>query len=54
MGLHEYSTNHFFVVDGPSGRFVVHDGIVKTINDEGVSLPDKTSVNAFDSLLQCA
>jgi hypothetical protein len=34
--LHEYQPGFYFVIGGPSGRFVIQKGTVKPINAEGV------------------
>ena len=34
--LHEYQPGFYFVIGGPSGRFVIQSGAVKPINNEGV------------------
>jgi hypothetical protein len=35
--LHEYQSGFYFVLGGPSGRFLVEHGQVRPINDEGVA-----------------
>jgi hypothetical protein len=34
--LHQYSSGHYFVNGGPSGRFSLQRGMVKPINNEGI------------------
>lgn len=52
--LHQYSPGHYYVIGGPSGRFTVQGGTVRSINDEGVKLASPTSENAFYSMVQQA
>jgi len=44
--LHEYTSGHFYVVGGPTGRFRVTDGMVSPMNDEGIQLP-RTALDDF-------
>jgi len=52
--LHEYSPGHYFVVGGPSGRFVVQNGVVSPINDEGIALGKSPTEAAFIAMVQQA
>lgn len=52
--LHEYSTGHYLVIGGPSGRFRVQNGLVSPINSEGVALGASLTEAAFTSRLQQA
>ena len=44
--LHEYQPGFYFVIGGPSGRFVIQKGTVKPINAEGVPYAG-SSLNSF-------
>lgn len=50
--LHEFSPGNYFVVGGPSGRFLIQGEIVKPINNEGVSLPSNLSESTFYTEIQ--
>jgi hypothetical protein len=52
--LHEFNSGYYFVLGGPSGRFLVQGGIVKTVNAEGVSLPSGLSENSFNAQIRNA
>ncbi len=52
--LHQFSPGHYYVIGGPSGRFVVRDGLVQPINDEGVKLSSSTTEEQFDAMVQQA
>lgn len=52
--LHEYSPGHYFVVGGPTGRFVVQNGMVGPINDEGIALGTSPTEAAFAAMVQKA
>lgn len=52
--LHEYSPGYYFVLSGPVGRFVVRNGLVSPINDEGIALDAPLSVAAFITKVQQA
>ena len=51
--LHEYQPGDYFVLGGPSGRFVIQNGAVKPINNEGVSYAGG-SLNSFLTQVQRA
>jgi hypothetical protein len=50
--LHNYAPNRYFVVGGPSGRFVVINEQVRPLNDEGVKLPQALSESSFAAQVQ--
>ena len=52
--LHEFSSGHYYVVGGPSGRFLVQGGNVKPVNDEGVHLPATLTESGFYTQVQNA
>jgi hypothetical protein len=53
--LHEFSPGHFYVVGGPTGRFVVNnDGTVHPINGQGVALATSTTKAQFILQIQQA
>ena len=53
--LHEFSPGHFYVVGGPTGRFVVdNSGTVHAINGEGVAVATSTSKAQFVQEIQQA
>lgn len=47
--LHQYAPGYYFVVGGPSGRFVVRGGAVYPINGEGVQLSGSPTETQFAS-----
>jgi len=52
--LHEYAAGRYFVLGGPTGRFQIGpDGMVRPINDEGVTL-QATSEDAFEKQVESA
>lgn len=50
--LHEFSPGNYYVMGGPSGRFLIRGGIVKPINNEGISLPSNLSESTFYTEIQ--
>lgn len=52
--LHQYSPGHFFVEGGPSGRFVVRNGLVSPISGEGVKLSGSVTEADFIAQIQQA
>lgn len=50
--LHHSDAGQYFVMGGPSGRFVVHDGLVQPVNDEGVRLPAGLTEQQFYTMVQ--
>lgn len=52
--LHEYSPEHYYVIGGPSGRFRLQNGLVSSINDEGVALTAPLTQAEFISRIQQA
>jgi hypothetical protein len=49
--LHEYQPGSYYVIGGPSGRFVIQNGTVQPINDEGVPYTGG-SLNSFFTQVQ--
>jgi hypothetical protein len=45
--LHEYSSDHYYVVGGPSGRFHIQDGRVNPVNREGIVFTSSPTEAAF-------
>jgi hypothetical protein len=53
--LHEFSTGHFYVVGGPTGRFVVNNnGTVHPISGQGVPVATSTTKAQFVVQIQQA
>jgi hypothetical protein len=52
--LHEYSPGHYFVIGGPSGRFLIQGGLVKPISDEGVHFAAPLPLATFIANVQNA
>lgn len=52
--LHQFSPGHYMVIGGPSGRFVVRDGLVQSVGDFGVKLPAGLSVQQYYALWEKA
>ncbi len=45
--LHEYSPGHYYVIGGPSGRFLVQAGVVLPVAQDGVKFAAPPSEAAF-------
>lgn len=52
--LHEFAPGHYFVIGGPTGRFQIVQGNMKSVGDEGVHLASSTSESAFYQSIQQA
>ncbi|HZU67989.1 MAG TPA: hypothetical protein VFA09_11995 [Ktedonobacteraceae bacterium] len=50
--LHEFSPGNYYVVGGPTGRFLIRGEVVKPINNEGLSLPSNLSESTFYTEIQ--
>lgn len=52
--LREIAPNLYVVIGGPTGRFIIQNGSVKPIVQDGVHLPASTNVSDFTSSVQRA